>query len=217
MLKGEKVLISTSITFLIAGILCFVTYAMFNPYFEEKNDNNNDDLSYVSYEILTDNTMPVGNMDTQSVIKEEPLVTRPYTKDKVKIGKSYYDYKGNEKEQEDSITYYENTYIQNTGVDYVCKDEFEILSIADGTVEKISKDDLTGTTIKIKHSNNLISIYQSVKDVQIKENDKVTKGQVLGISSTNKVNEDLGNHLHLEILENNNITNPEEYFRKVGV
>lgn len=214
MLKGEKALIGTSITFFIAGILCFVTYAMFSPYFAQEEKDN---LSYVSYEILTDNTMPVGNMETESVIKEENVVARPYNKEDVKVGKTYYDYTGEEKSQEDSITYYENTYIQNTGVDYVSKNEFEVLSIADGTVEKVSEDDLTGITIKIKHDNNLISIYQSVKDVKVKEKDIVTKGQILGMSSTSTIDEELGNHLHFELLNNNTITNPEEYFKGIGI
>lgn len=213
MIDKQKALLSTSITFFIAGILCFITYAIFNPYFEEQTEDN---LSYVSYEILTDNTMPVGNIDSTEVLKEESIV-RPYTREDVKIGKSYYDYKGGKKSQENSIIYYENTYIQNTGIDYVSKSDFEVNSIADGTVEKISEDDLSGTTIKIKHNDNLISIYQSVKDVKVKENDKVTKGQVIALSATNSIGEELGNHLHFELLNNNTIVNPEEYFKGIGI
>ena len=65
--------------------------------------------------------------------------------------KSYYDYKAEEENQEASIIYYENTYIQNTGVDYVSKEVFDVNSIADGTVISVTQDDIVGQTIKIKH------------------------------------------------------------------
>ena len=112
---------------------------------------------------------------------------KPYTAGNVEIGKSYYDKDAEESNQEGSIIYYENTYIQNTGVDYTSKEVFDVNAIADGTVTSVTKDDIVGTTIKIEHNNDMISVYQSVKDVDVKANDAVTKGQVIAKSGTNKV------------------------------
>ena len=164
--------------------------------------------TYVSYEILTDNIVPViSEEETSSVI-------RPYKDETVTIGENYYDYKADSKDQEQSITYYEGTYIQNTGVNYVSKEVFKIYSIADGQVLSITEDDITGKTIKIKHNNGLISVYQSVSEIIINENDTVSKGEQIAQSGTNNFNSDLGNHLHFELYNDNKLINPEKYFEE---
>ena len=143
-------------------------------------------------------------------------IMRPYTADKVEIGKSFYDYNSDETTQEGSVIYYENTYIQNTGVDYTSKEEFDVNAIADGTVISVTKDDIVGTTVKIEHANNMISIYQSIKDVKVKENDQVTIGQVIGKSGTNSIGSELGNHLHFELYQDDILVDPEAKFNSQG-
>lgn len=199
--------------FLLRGLIALVLGLVFIIGYEVTKTLNNeevtqDDLRYVSYEILTDNVMPVINTEET----EAASIMRPYTADKVEIGKSFYDYNSDEENQESSVIYYENTYIQNTGVDYTSKEEFDINAIADGTVLSVTKDDIVGTTVKIEHANNMISVYQSIKDVDVKENDQVTIGQVIGKSGTNSIGSDLGNHLHFELYQNDVLVNPEEIF-----
>ena len=58
----------------------------------------------------------------------------------------------------------------------------------------------------------MISVYQSVKDVEVKEKDNVTKGQVIAKSGTNSIGSELGNHLHFELYKNNILVNPEIAF-----
>ena len=163
-----------------------------------------DNYTYVSYEVLTDNVVPVTKEEQKSVV-------RPYDDDKVKVGKTFYDYQ-NKETQEKSIIYYENTYIQNSGVDYTNDSVFKVNTIKDGKIISVTKDDITGTTIKIKHNDNLISVYQSVKDVLVKENEEVKQGQTIASSSTNAISQDLGNHLHFELYSNNKLIDPEKYF-----
>lgn len=204
--RSSKYYLSRGLVFLIVGLMFILGYGVTTSLQNKKTSDEN--IRYVSYEILTDNVMPVINQTPQP----DTTVMKPYTDGSVTIGKSYYDPKAEEQNQEDSIIYYENTYIQNTGVDYTCKNVFEVNAIADGTVISITKDDVVGETIKIEHNNDLIGIYQSVKEVQVKENDQVTKGQVIAKSGTNGIGSDLGNHLHFELYQNNNLINPEEYF-----
>ena len=40
-----------------------------------------------------------------------------------------YDYESNNQKQEDSLIYFENTYLQNTGVDYVNSESFDVVSV----------------------------------------------------------------------------------------
>lgn len=157
--------------------------------------------------------MPVSKEETEPV---ETNIIRPYTDQNIEIGKNYYDYKAETQNQEDSIIYYENTYIQNTGVDYISKNIFNVNAVASGKVLSITTDDITGTTIKIEHENNIISVYQSIKDIKVKENDEVKQGQIIATSGTNNISSDLGNHLHFELYKDNILVNPENFFQEKG-
>ena len=206
MKRSSRYYLLSGIVIAILGITILISYAVTSTLKSEEKEEEN--LRYVSYEILTDNTMP-------TLKQEEPSNTgimRPYTDDTVEIGKSYYDSKSENDSQENSIVYYKDTYIQNTGVDYISKNIFDVISIASGKVISVTQDDIVGTTIKIEHDNNLISVYQSVKDVEIKENDEVSPGQVIAKSGTNSIGSDLGNHLHFELYNQNILVNPEEFF-----
>ena len=207
--RSSRYFLLRGILVLVLGLVFVIGYAVTTSLQKEETDT--EELRYVSYEILTDNVMPVISENSEAA-----SIMRPYTDDKVEIGKSFYDYNSDESKQEESVIYYENTYIQNTGVDYTSKEEFDINAIADGTVLSVTKDDIVGTTIKIEHANNMISVYQSIKDVNVKENDQVTIGEVIGKSGTNSIGSELGNHLHFELYQNDVLVNPEEIFNNQG-
>lgn len=152
--------------------------------------------------------------DTVPVINETRKMINPYTDSSVTISKSYYDYKGEATEQEKSITVYENTYIQNTGIDYISTNTFDIVSVLDGTVVTVKEDELLGKVIEVKHDNGLITSYQSLSEITVQKNDKIKQGQVIGKSGTNKLDKEIGNHLHFEIYENGSSVNPINYLNK---
>lgn len=148
------------------------------------------------------------------VVSTEVLIAKPYTNAAVQVVKSFYDYKADEASQQDSIIYYGNTYMQNSGVDYGMGSEFEVVSILDGTVMEVIEDDIMGKTIKIKHSNDLISVYQSMGSIDVKKDDVITQGMIIGRSGESNISSDLGNHLHFELYHNGTVVNPEEYYEK---
>lgn len=152
--------------------------------------------------------------DTVPVINETRKMINPYTDSSVTISKSYYDYKGEATEQEKSITVYENTYIQNTGIDYISTNTFDIVSVLDGTVVTVKEDELLGKIVEVKHDNGLITSYQSLSEITVQKNDKIKQGQVIGKSGTNKLDKEIGNHLHFEIYENGSSVNPINYLNK---
>ena len=152
--------------------------------------------------------------DTVPVINETRKMINPYTDSSVTISKSYYDYKGEATEQEKSITVYENTYIQNTGIDYVSTNTFDVISVLDGTVVTVKEDELLGKVIEVKHDNGLITGYQSLSEITVQKNDKIKQGQVIGKSGTNELDKEIGNHLHFEIYENGSSVNPLNYLNK---
>lgn len=166
-----------------------------------------EDITYVSSAILS-NTTPV-----ISTPKEDTII-KPIASSNVKVEKRYYDYKGETQQQESSLIYYEDTYIQNSGIDYVSEEKFQIVSILSGTVEKITENELLGKSIQIRHENNLISIYQSLGEINVEENDTVQKGTVIATSGSSKITANHQNSLHFELFNNGEIVNPEKYFGK---
>ena len=149
------------------------------------------------------------------VVNTDPTIIRPYTNGGVKIVKNYYDYQADAESQEGAIVYYGNTYMQNSGVDYGMDAEFEVVSILDGTVTEVVDDEIMGKTVKIKHSNDLISVYQSMGSVDVQVNDTVTQGSIIGKSGESNVSSELGNHLHFELYYQGSVVNPENYYDKL--
>lgn len=183
-------------------IAIFTAVVMTNSETELKDDQT---LNYVSNTILSQDI---------AVINTTTKVINPYTNQSVTIGKNYYDYKGSSEDQEKSIIYHENTYIQNSGIDFVNKEPFEVVSVLDGTVTKVKEDELLGKIVEINHNNEYMSIYQSLNEVKVKKGDKVSQGQVIGTSGTNELDKELGNHLHFEFYADGQIVNPTLYLDK---
>lgn len=167
------------------------------------------DFEYVSKGMLDyENEVKVVNTDT------EIKIIRPYTDTEVKIVKNYYDYKDTNENQEKSLIFFEGTYMQSSGIAYSKEDVFDIVSILDGKVERIEKDETLGNIITLSHENGITSVYQSISDISVKEGDVVKQGQVIAKSSTSNISSDLGNHLYFELIINGACVNPENYYDK---
>ena len=167
--------------------------------------NDDTDFNYTTKSIFTSEV---------PTVNEDITIIRPYTADTVKINKQFYDYMGEAENQKNSIIYYEDTYMQSSGVAYSKGDVFDVVSILDGTVTEVKEDTTLGNVITIKHENGIVSVYQSLSDIQVKENDVVTSGQILAKSSTSNISTELENHLYFELIVNGTCVNPENYYDK---
>ena len=162
-------------------------------------------LNYVSGTIISKD---------MAVINTTTKVLMPYLDQTVRIGKNYYDYKGNQEEQEKSIIYHENTYIQNSGVDFVHDNQFDVITVLDGTVINIKEDDILGKVVEVQHNNDYITVYQSLSEVNVKKGDIISQGHVIGKSGINTLDKELGNHLHFELYIGGQVVNPMNYLNK---
>lgn len=173
--------------------------------------------SSYSNDLLSDDFRYVTNLDfstTIDVAKKEEVMVKPYTNEKVTIGKNYYDYQESNLNQENSIVYYEGTYIQNSGVDYVLNEKFDVVSCLEGAVVKAEKTDLMGYVVEIRYNNDLIVSYQSLSEIKVNINDTIKQGQIIGVSGNSVIGSELGNHLHLELYYKGLTLNPEDYYNK---
>ena len=187
-------------------------------YFIEKIINNvvfkSEDVTEVEEveDVVSEDTDVTNDMP---VVNTEPQIIKPYVNESVKVVKNYYDYQADNASQEESILYYGDTYMQNSGIDYASDDEFEVVSILDGVITEIVDDEIMGKTVKIKHSNDLVSVYQSMGTVDFKVNDNVGQGAIIGVSGENNISRDLGNHLHFELYYKGSVVNPDDYYGKL--
>lgn len=163
-----------------------------------------DDVDYTySNDSIVSKTVPV--------LSEEDIIIRPYQSDKISIYKKFYDGENN---KEDAIIYYNDTYMQNSGIIYNSDNEFNVVSILDGEVIEVKKDDLLGYVVEIKHSNNLISSYEGMKSINVKKGDKIKQDTLIGKSGEIDLDVNLKNALLFELIKDGKYVNPENYFDK---
>lgn len=200
--KLGKYLVCFSAFAVLIGTLVIVDISLSGT---EEEDEIKVDHEYVG-DLIIDSPMPV--------VSSTSTIIRPYLNPEVKILKNYYDHQDEESEQVNSLLYYESTYMPNYAVAYGGIENFEVISILDGTVISIKEDSVLGSIIEIQHENNLISVYQSVSNITVKENQVVHQGEVIASSGISNLNKDLNKHLLFELLHNGQIVDPEEYYNK---
>ena len=180
-------------------------------------------VTIMNLQVTNDFNSSLKNVDyvTKTIIEEElPVINtttkiiNPYTDSSVTIGKYFYDYKGESSQQEKSIIYHNDTYMQNSGIDFVSPNIFDIVAVLNGTVSSVSNNETLGKIIEISHENGYVTIYQSLSEVSVKKGDTVSQGQVIGKSGTNELDKEIGNHLHFEFYANGQIVDPILYLNK---
>lgn len=169
------------------------------------NKNYKDDYNYIDKPILN---------DLKPVIKDTKTITRPFLDENVKIKVNYYDYKSTEDEQKSALIYFENTYLQNSGVVYGMDNDFDVVSILDGVVTEVKEDKTLNTIVTIKHENNVISVYQGLKDVTVKKDEEISAGTVIGKSSESNMLKNYKSTILFELIVNGTNVNPENYYNK---
>ena len=165
--------------------------------------SNGVDQTYVM-NALIDTITPVVNTN-------ETVIVKPYTSDKVSVHKAYYEKDASAEEQQNALIYYEDTYLQNSGIIYSSSEEFDVVSVLDGTVIDVKQDEILNSVIYVSHDNYITTIYYGLKDVTLKVNDQVSQGQVLGKSSNNRFCTE-NNSILFEVNNNGTVMNPENFY-----
>ncbi|PFW64068.1 peptidoglycan DD-metalloendopeptidase family protein [Bacillus sp. AFS075034] len=151
------------------------------------------------------------------VTKSSEVVKMPAAANaEVVVQKKFYEDGAPEKEQEQALVFYNNTYSPNKGIDIAAKNgkEFDVTAALSGTVTKAEKDSLLGYVITVDSGNGLATSYQSLGSVKVEKGAKVAQGEVLGKSGLSAMNKEAGSHVHFEVRKDNVAVNPERYLNK---
>lgn len=200
--KRLKRFVLPTVYVMVIGVL-FISISFLGNILQSKVEYGN-----MAVSALKDNVTPVGKTD--NVV--ESKIERPYVSSNVSISKSFYDMTDDEAKQQNSLVYYENTYLQNSGVLYSSTSAFDVICAFDGKVTNVSKDEILGNFVEITHNPNLKTIYYSLSEVQVKKDDSVMSGDVLGKSGDNSLNGETENCLLFEVYHNGTAIDPEDFY-----
>ncbi len=200
-----KAFVLPTVYVLVIGIL-FISISYIGTALQNGNSYSSD----LSIDALEDTNV-------STVIKDEENVTtvqivKPFTSESVSISKSYYNKDDDEETQQNSLVYYEQTYLQNSGVLYSSDETFDVISVYDGTVTNVTEDEILGNVIEITHNTNLKTVYYSLGEIMVAKDDVVSAGDIIAKSGDNKLDDEKDNCLLFEVYYNGFTLNPEEFY-----
>ena len=178
------------------------TYFLLTYIFNYEKDFTKD--TYTT-DVLIEESVTVNEEINKTIIK-------PFTSTKVAVSKYFYHSQDESERQTNSLIKYQNIYMPNTGILYSSDEKFDILAVDDGKVTSVKKDEILGYIIEIEHTNNVITIYQSVSDVKVEEGATIKQGDIIASSGSNSLENEKENCLHFEVYKDGKLLNPESVY-----
>jgi stage II sporulation protein Q len=163
------------------------------------------DYNFVT-SLFTDNLNSVVSID------DEEKISKPFDNENVTISKYFYDKDADDTNKESSIIYYENTYMQNTGVLYSSDEQFDVLASLSGTVTNITDDDILGKVVYVEYNTKLTIVYYSLESTDLKIGDQIEQNAVIGKSGSNKLENEKKYSLLIEVYMDGNLINPLDFY-----
>lgn len=159
-----------------------------------------------------DKTKPQGkDNDTPMVMAGDEMMEWPVVdKAALKVELPFYDEKATDAEREAAVVQMGDTFAPHMGIDFVDPNgkTFDVLASMSGKVTHVEQHPMNGNIIEITHPGGLVTVYQSVTDVQVAEGDDVRQGTKIAVAGRNDLERDLGIHLHYETRNEGKAVNP---------
>ena len=201
----------TMCTVLVLGIITVSAYTSIKKSNEVVTQTNNPIISENEQpaDSTDDNVQMGGSGNVQDPEPSKPVVQAvvfdlPF--ENAAIMKNYTD----------STLVYDKTtdmWCTHQAVDFSAIEGQEVKAVYDGVVTKIESSMMYGTVVYLKVSNELTVVYKGLgSEVLVKEGDQIKKGAVIGKITSFLAEKADGIHLHLELLKNNKLADPNEYF-----
>ena len=96
----------------------------------------------------------------------------------------------------------------HTGIDIACEDGTSVSAAGHGKVTAVEESSSLGNTVTIDHGNGITTKYAALKNIKVKEGDKVTAGDIIGSVTTVPGECADQSHLHFEVFKNGHSAPP---------
>ena len=194
-------------TVLILGIVSVSAYNSLKG--SNENKNANIQTSKPNDDVIIDTGATDSELEKPETIKPtvsaDPIIfDLPF--DRAEISKQY---------AETSLLYDNTTkmWCTHQAIDFACQEGVKVNAVYSGNIEKIENTMMYGTIVYLKVSDELTIVYKGLaSNIVVKEGDKVEKGANIGVVTSFLAEKADGVHLHLELLKNNKLIDPSEYF-----
>ncbi|MCR2806771.1 M23 family metallopeptidase [Paenibacillus soyae] len=131
----------------------------------------------------------------------------------LQVETKFYDKNASEADKEAALIQVNNEISPHTGIDFVDPngETFEVMAALEGVVSHVELHPTNGYIVEIDHGNGLVTVYQSLTDVQVEKGEEVGQGTVIAQAGRSDLEKDLGVHLHFETRLNGDTVNPSNY------
>lgn len=208
-LKGYVI---PTIYLLVLGVMA-IGITMLSKNLLDKNVENDEHYNY-TMSVFNEDEETINNQPTTEENQIETKVMKPFTSESVTIAKNFYNKEDTTENQQNSLIYYENTYMPNTGILYENDEVFDVIAVMDGKVTDIKTDEILGTVLTMENTNKLTTIYYTLGETKVKVGDTVTMGAVIATSGESKLETAKKQTLLFEAYIDGNLTNPNTLFEK---
>jgi stage II sporulation protein Q len=163
-------------------------------------------------------SVQTGTQSSQSTGENvsETIESKPTVSDDVLIFDLPFENASVSKEYAETKLLYDSTtklWCTHQALDFDAQDGMIAKAVYDGKITKIESSMMNGTVVYLKVSDTLTVCYKGLgSDVSVKEGDEVKKGQNIGKITGMLAEKADGVHLHLELLKQDKLVDPTEYF-----
>lgn len=169
-----------------------------------------------STEVTQEDELAEGNTEedvVEVVANAEDMKWPVANREALQVETNFYDSKASATEREAALIQVGNTYSPHTGIDFVDPngETFDVLAALGGKVTHIESHPTNGNVIEISHGEGLVTVYQSLTNVQVEEGDDVSQGTVIAQAGRSDMERDLGVHVHFETRLDGESVNPSTY------
>jgi murein DD-endopeptidase MepM/ murein hydrolase activator NlpD len=98
---------------------------------------------------------------------------------------------------------------KHTGIDFAVKEGTAVSATASGTVSFAGWDEYLGNLVVIDHGNGYLTSYGHNREILVKKEEKVTRGEVIALSGN--TGRSTAPHLHYEIMKDGAPIDPAPY------
>lgn len=191
-----------TICFMLLGIICYSGYKIWEL------------VQVTEQEVVPTNYVNKSTPEeiTPTISITDFKVIKPFVDEDVEEKIPYYDINSDDQKQQSALIYYENIYMQNTGIMYTKSSEFNVVAVLDGTVKSVKDDEIMGKIVEIEHNNDTSTIYQSLSSTNVSVGQRVSQGEIIGISGKNNIVDSNLYALHFEVYRKGQLINPEEFY-----